>query len=115
MARVIVASKRPIWIALTIALVIHTGLISLQGRRRIDTSFVRVWILDTLAPMEKLVDRASLGVLYVWDRYVWLIGAHDENDRLKHENDSLRLQIAQEKEAVLEAQRVRSLAALQDS
>ena len=30
MARVIVASKRPVWIALAVALVIHTGLISLR-------------------------------------------------------------------------------------
>src|SRR5437762_2466235 len=64
MARVIVASKRPVWIVLTVALLIHISLISLQGqgRRRIDTSFVRVWILDSLAPMEKLADRSLYGV-----------------------------------------------------
>jgi rod shape-determining protein MreC len=115
MARVIVASKRPVWIALAIALVIHTGLISLQGRRHIDTSFVRVWILDSLAPMEKLVDRSSYGVSYVWGRYIALIGAHDENQRLKRENDDLRMQIAKDHEDVLEAQRVRALAGLKDA
>ncbi|HEY2383666.1 MAG TPA: rod shape-determining protein MreC [Terriglobia bacterium] len=115
MSRTVVESKKPVWIVLAAALIIHTGLISLQGRRRIDTSFVRMWILDSLAPMEKLVDRSSYGVLYVWDHYIALIGLHDENQRLKHENDELRMQIAGNHEAVLEANRVRALAGLQDS
>ena len=114
MPRAIVASKRPVWIVLTVALVIHTGLISLQGRRRIDTSFVRVWILDSLTPMEKLVDRSIYGVRYVWDRYIALIGVHDENQRLRRENDDLRMQIKRDHENVLEAERVRTLAGLQD-
>ena len=113
MTRAIVASKRPVWIVLTVALVIHAGLISLQGRRRIDTSFVRVWILDSLTPMEKLVDRTGYGIRYVWERYIALIGVHDENQRLKRENDDLRMQIAQDHEKVLEADRVRTLAGLQ--
>ena len=114
MTRAIVASKRPVWIVLTVALVIHSGLISLQGRRRIDTSFVRVWILDALTPMERLVDRTGYGIGYVWDRYIALIGVHDENQRLKRENDDLRMQIARDHEKVLEADRVRTLAGLQD-
>lgn len=115
MSRTVVESKKPVWIVLAVALVIHTGLISLQGRRRIDTSFVRMWILDSLAPMEKLVDRSSHGVSYVWDRYIALIGTHDENERLKRENDQLRMQIASDHEALLEAQRIRAMAGLKDS
>jgi rod shape-determining protein MreC len=115
MSRTVVASKRPVWIVLAVALVIHTGLISLQGRRHLDAGFIRVWILDTLAPAEKLADRAFYGMHYVWARYIALIGIYDENLRLKHENDDLRMQLSQQQEAVLEAQRVRSLFALQDS
>jgi len=100
---------------LTIALVIHTGLISLQGRRRIDTSFVRVWLMDSLAPVEKLADRSFYGVGHVWSRYVGLIGVYDENQRLKSENDALRMQITQDREAVLEAERIRALVGLQES
>src|SRR5215470_7248254 len=115
MSRIVVESKKPVWIVLTIALVVHTGLISLQGRHHLDTSFIRMWILDILAPMEKLVDRSSFGIRYVWDRYVALIGLHDENQRLKHEVDDLRMQIINDREMVLEAQRVHALAGLQDS
>src|SRR5437870_5560753 len=103
MTRAIVPSKRPVWIVLAVAIIIHTGLISLQGRRRIDTGFVRVWIIDLLTPMEKLVDRASSGVRHVWDGYIALIGTHDDNQRLKRENDELRIQITRDHEKVLEA------------
>jgi rod shape-determining protein MreC len=115
MSRTVIASKKPIWIALAVALVINTGLISLQGRHRLDTTFVRSWILDSLAPLEKLADRSFYGVSYVWSRYVALIGIHDENARLRQENDELRLEAIQQREAVLESQRVRALAGLQDS
>jgi rod shape-determining protein MreC len=115
MTRIVTTSKRPLWITLAVALLIHTGLISLQGRRRVDTSFIRVWLLDSLAPMEKLADRSFYGVRYVWDRYIALIGLHDQNARLTHENDELRLQILKDREAVLEAERIRSLAGLQES
>lgn len=115
MSRTVVESKRAVWIVLAVALVIHTGLISLQGRRRIDASFVRMWILDSLGPMEKLVDRSSHGVFYIWDHYIALIGVNNENQRLKAENDQLRMQIATDHEAVLQAERVRQLVGLQDS
>ena len=114
MSRTVVESKKAVWIVLAVALVVHTGLISLQGRRRIDASFIRMWILDSLGPIEKLVDRSSHGIFHVWDRYIALIGLHDENERLKRENDQLRMQIATDREAVLEAQLVRQLAGLQD-
>src|SRR5437867_3636831 len=115
MSRTVPVSKKPIWITLTLALAIHISLISLQGRRRIDTGFVRVWILDLLAPVEKLVDRSFYGVRSVWDRYVELIGVHEENQHLKRENDELRMQVIEQREAILEAERIRTLAGLQES
>ena len=115
MSRPVNTSGKPVWVTLAVALVIHTGLISLQGRERLDTSFVRVWILDTLAPMEKLTDRSFYGVGYIWHRYFALIGTFDENQRLKAENDELRMKIIEQREAILEADRVRALVGLQDS
>lgn len=110
-----IASKKPVFMALAIALVIQTGLISVQGRRRIDTSFVRVWMLDTLAPVEKLADRSIFSVSWIWDNYVALIGLQKENQQLKHENDELRMQLTQQQEAILEADRLRALMHLDDS
>jgi len=109
MSRNVATSKRPIWVALTIALVIQTGLISIQGRRRIDTSFVRVWIVDSLAPVEKLVDRSTYGLHYVWDGYIALIGVHRENQSLRHQIDDLQMQLQQNREDILELQRLRGV------
>jgi rod shape-determining protein MreC len=115
MSRVTAASKKPIWIALSVALLLHTGLVSVQAGRRIDTSFVRVWLLDSLAPMEMLVDRTLYGIGYVWNGYFALIGVHRENQQLKRQVDDLRMQIDREREEVAEAQRLRALLAISDA
>jgi rod shape-determining protein MreC len=115
MSRIVVASKKPVWIALTVALVIHIALISLQGHRRIDTGFIRVWVLDSLAPLEKLADRLLFGARQGWDRYIVLVGVHEENLRLKRENDELRMQVIQQREAIVEAERIRALAGFKPS
>jgi rod shape-determining protein MreC len=115
MSRNVAASHKRAWIALAAALIFHTGLISLQSHQRVDRGFVRVWILDLLAPVEKLTDRALLSVHSVWDNYISLVEEHEENVRLRYENDSLRMQLMQEKEQILEAQRIRALAGMADS
>jgi rod shape-determining protein MreC len=115
MSRIVVASKKPVWIALTVALVIHIALISLQGHRRIDTGFIRVWVLDSLAPLEKLADRLLFGARQGWDRYIVLVGVYEENLRLKRENDELRMQVIQQREAIVEAERIRALAGFKPS
>src|SRR3989442_9354775 len=112
MSRIVAASKKPTWIALGIALVVQTGLISFQARRRIDTSFVRMWILDSLAPMEKLVDRSTYSFSYIWERYVALIGIHDENQRLSHHLDELQMELHRDREDLAELQRLRALLSL---
>lgn len=115
MSRNVATSKRSVWIALGIALVIHVGLISIQASRRIDTSFMRVWIVDSLAPMEKLVDRSLYGVVYVWDNYLALIGLHRENDQLSAQVDELRMKLDKQQQDVLEVQRLHALLSIQDS
>ena len=114
MSRTIPTSKRPIWISLLIALVFHASLISVQAGRRIDTSFLRGWILDGLAPLEKLFDRSLLGVANVWNRYFALVGVGDENKRLKIQVDDLRMQLQRQSQDVLEGQRLRALLSLKD-
>jgi rod shape-determining protein MreC len=101
--------------ALTIALVIHTGLVSIQASRRIDTSFVRLWILDSLAPMEKLVDRSLFGVGYVWNNYFALIGVHRENEQLRTQIDDLRMKLEKQQQDILEVQRLRAVLGIRDS
>ena len=115
MNRNVATSKRSVWIALAIALVIQTGLISIQAGGQIDTSFVRVWILDSLAPMEKLVDRSLSGIVYLWDNYVALIGLHRENERLRTQVEELRMMSNRQQQDVLEVQRLRAVLEIRNS
>lgn len=113
--RVVVESKKPAWIALACALVFHTLLLSIQTNSRFDTSIVRTVLLDSLAPMEKLVDLTYDGVGNIWQGYFALIGVHDENESLRAEIDTLRMELARRDEEVREAGRLRQLTDLQSA
>jgi hypothetical protein len=105
MSRIVATSKRSSYIALAIALVIQTGLISIQVSHRFDTGFVRSWVLDSLAPMEKMSDRSFYGIGYLWDNYFFLIGLHKENDQLKTQLNDLRMRFDKQEQDVREVQR----------
>jgi rod shape-determining protein MreC len=110
----IVASKKPVWATLIVALLFHSVVISLQTSRRVDTSFMRIFLLDSLAPAEKIVDTAFDNVSTFWDRYVALIGAERENETLRGEVNELRMQLDRQREALIESQRLRDLLGLRE-
>jgi rod shape-determining protein MreC len=108
------ASKKPVWIALAFALIFHTVVISLQASRRVDTSFMRIWLVDLLAPAEKLVDSGLNTLSDAWEGYFALIGVQRENERLRSELGALRLQNEKQSEEILEAGRLRALLSLRE-
>jgi rod shape-determining protein MreC len=101
-------AKRPGWIALVSVLVFNLLLLSLQTNQHGGPGFMRKWLLDVLVPGEKLVDSGVRGIWGVWDGYLALIGVQGENEKLRAENDQMRMQIQQQDEAVREAARLRS-------
>lgn len=107
--RTVIASKKPAWIALAVALVFHTLLLSAQTSNRYDTSFVRVWLLASLGPFEKVVDAGVEGVENIWAGYIDLIHVHRDNERLLSENGQLKMQLSQKSEDSLELARLRQL------
>jgi rod shape-determining protein MreC len=111
----VAASKKPVWIILGVVLALQTLLISYQANRRSDTTFIRVWLLDSLVPAAKLVDLTLNGTTSLWERYFALIGVYDENQRLQSEVDQLRMLLARQREEVLEAQRLRAMLSLSDT
>jgi len=115
MSRIVATSKRSSYIALAIALVIQTGLISIQASHRFDTGFVRSWVLDSLAPMEKMSDRSFYGIGYLWENYFFLIGLHKENEQLKTQLNDLRMRLDKQEQDVKEVQRLRGMLSLRDS
>jgi len=108
-------AKRPRWIALVSVLVFNLLLLSLQTNQHGGPGFMRKWILDVLVPGEKLVDSGVRGLWGVWDGYFALIGVQGENEKLRTENDQLRMQIQQQDEAVREAARLRSFLGIADA
>jgi rod shape-determining protein MreC len=111
--RTVIASKKPAWITLAVALVLHTLLLSAQTSKQFDTSFVRIWLLASLGPFEKIVDSSVEGIENIWSGYIGLIGVHRENEKLIAENARLRMESIQKAEDALELARLRQLMALQ--
>jgi len=108
-------SKRPIWITLGVVLLVNSVLMSIQTTHRFDTGFLRGWILDSLSPAEKIVDRTLHGTGSIWDRYFALLHVYDDNQRLQQELDSLKMEVARQREDVLEAARLRKLLGIDES
>jgi len=100
-------AKRSGWIALGSALIFHLGLLSLQTNQYGSPRFMRSWLLDTLVPGEKLVDRGFQGISGIWDGYIALVGVREENQKLQAENQKLQMQIQKQDEAIREAARLR--------
>jgi len=111
--RTVIASKKPAWITLAVALVFHTLLLSAQTSKRFDTSFVRVWLLASLGPFEKVVDSSVGGIENIWRGYIGLIHVRRDNEKLLSENGQLRMELAQKSEDALELARLRKLLDLQ--
>lgn len=107
--RTVIDSKKPAWITLAVALVFNTLLLSVQTSKHFDTSFVRVWLLASLGPFEKLVDAGVEGVENIWTGYVSLIHVHRDNEKLLAENGQLRMEMSQQSEDSLELARLRQL------
>src|SRR5262245_40413246 len=112
--RTVVASKKPVWMTVAAVLLFHVLLLSVQHNRRFNTAFVRVWLLDSIAPLEKLVGYGRSGVGRIWHGYFALVGLYGENQKLHTENDALKMQLARQNEEVLEAGRLRKLVELQN-
>jgi len=109
------SANKPVLITLGSALVFHVLLLSLQSNHHPGPGFARIWLLDALVPLEKVVDRGVHGVWGVWDGYVGLINVRADNHRLQAENDTLRMELAKQQEAVREAERLRAFVSLAES
>ena len=107
--RTVVTSKKLVWITLAAVLIVNILLLSVQTNKRFNTGFVRVWILDSVAPWEKLVDLTLNGVGRTWRGYFALVDLHGQNQELHSQIDALKRQLAQQEEEVREAARLRKL------
>lgn len=108
-------ARKPGWVALGSALVFHVLLLSLQTSESGSVGLIRSWLLDILAPAEKLVDSGVQVVRTAWEGYFALVGVEEENLKLRVENDQLRMRVQKQDEQVREAERLRRLMNLRES
>src|SRR5215813_2785524 len=84
-------------------------LLAVQVRRDSQGRLIRVWTVGAVSPFERA---GAYGVGHLrdtWRHYFALQNTSKENEQLRHENDALKLQIAQLQGRAAEADRLAAL------
>lgn len=81
-------------------------LLAVQIRRDSQGRLIRVWTVGAVTPFEKAGASGVGGIRGAWNHYFALQNASRENERLRHENDVLKLQINQLQNKAEEADRL---------
>lgn len=87
-------------LALGLALSGQLVLLGYQARRNDGAPVIRSWSVTVFAPLAEVLDAFGDGARSGWERYLWLVGARQENEELKAELDRLRLENGELRRAV---------------
>jgi rod shape-determining protein MreC len=97
-----------------LAIVLSVILLIIGTKMPSSTSFLRKFILDVAAPVERLIRMPLNKTIIVWNHYLFLVGLGEENRLLKRDNDQLKNQLLRYQEGYLEGLRLQKLLNLQD-
>lgn len=84
-------------------------LLAVQIKRDSQGRLIRVWTVGAVSPFEKAGAHGIGSVRGMWNHYFALQNTSRENERLKSENDALKLQITQLQGKAAEADRLAAL------
>src|SRR6266436_1289300 len=84
-------------------------LLAVQIRRDSQGRLIRVWTVGAVTPFERAGATGIGGIRGAWNHYFALQNTSRENERLRHENDTLKLQINQLQSKAAEADRLATL------
>src|SRR5215470_17225296 len=84
-------------------------LLAVQIKRDSQGRLIRVWTVGAVSPFQKAGASGIGGIRGVWGHYFALQNASRENERLRHENDTLKLQLNQLQSKAVEAERLAAL------
>jgi rod shape-determining protein MreC len=73
------------------------------------TPLLRVWVMNAITPIEKIVVRGGEGARDTWDDYLNLRGVRKENEQLKAQLDQMRLDQVRLEEDATQARRLQAL------
>jgi len=84
-------------------------LLAVQIKRDSQGRLIRVWTVGAVSPFQRAGASGIGGIRGVWNHYLALQNASRENERLRSENDTLKLQINQLQSQAAEADRLARL------
>jgi len=84
-------------------------LLAVQIKRDSQGRLIRVWTVGAVSPFERAGAHGIGGIRNVWNHYFALQNTSRDNEQLKRENDSLKLQITQLQAKAAEADRLAGL------
>jgi rod shape-determining protein MreC len=90
-------------------------LLAVQIRRDSQGRLIRVWTVGAVTPFERAGATGVGGVRGAWRHYFALQNTSRENDRLRHENDTLKLELNQLQSKAAEADRLGMLLSFRQS
>jgi rod shape-determining protein MreC len=94
---------------LTGVVLLQILLLALQIKRDSGGSLIRVWTVGAFSPFERAGNHGIGHVQETWRHYFALQNASIENEQLRHENDQLKIQVAQLQSKANEADRLAQL------
>jgi rod shape-determining protein MreC len=106
---VAIPSRHKALVLLTGVIVLQVLLLAVQIKRDSQGRLIRVWTVGAVSPFERAGASGIGSIRGVWRHYFALQNASRENERLRHENDTLKLQISQLQSKAAEADRLAGL------
>jgi rod shape-determining protein MreC len=106
---VAIPSRHKSLVLLAGVIVLQVLLLAVQIRRDSQGRLIRVWTVGAVTPFERAGATGVGSVRGVWHHYFALQNTSRENERLHHENDTLKLQINQLQGKAAEADRLAAL------
>ncbi|MBV9086623.1 MAG: rod shape-determining protein MreC, partial [Acidobacteriaceae bacterium] len=74
-----------------------------------STSLIRVWVVNAVTPLEKLLVSSGHGARGFWGNYLYLRGVRRENRELRQELEQLRIEQVRLHEDAVQAHRLQAL------
>src|ERR1700719_2212169 len=90
-------------------IVLQVLLLAVQIHRDSQGRLIRVWTVGAVTPFERAGATGIGGIRGAWRHYFALKNTSRENERLRHENDTLKLQLNQLQSKAAEADRLATL------
>jgi rod shape-determining protein MreC len=104
-----IPSRHRSLVILLIAVVLQVLLLAVQIRRDSQGRLLRVWTVGAVSPLGRAGAWGVGGIRDTWHHYFALQNTSRENERLRKENETLKLQLTQLRSKAAEADRLAGL------